>query len=93
MSGCKLASPACLLFFCFISDSQLAMKKPSIDGGTSCNIASPASLLSFCFLFHSQVAMKKPFIYGGTGHQERTRILHAFKHNPAVNTVFLSKVS
>lgn len=36
--------------------------------------------------------MKKPFIYGGTGHQERTRVLHAFKHNPAVNTVFLSKV-
>lgn len=38
------------------------------------------------------VRMKKPFIYGGTGHQERTRILHAFKHNPEVNTVFLSKV-
>ena len=32
------------------------------------------------------------FIYGATGHQERTRILHAFKHNPQVNTVFLSKV-
>ncbi|KAI7835846.1 hypothetical protein COHA_010244 [Chlorella ohadii] len=43
-------------------------------------------------LRHYAVAMKKPFIYGGTGHQERTRILHAFKHNPAVNTVFLSKV-
>jgi hypothetical protein len=38
------------------------------------------------------VRMRKPFIYGATGHQERTRILHAFKHNPAVNTVFLSKV-
>jgi DNA excision repair protein ERCC-3 len=38
------------------------------------------------------VRMKKPFLYGGTGHQERTRILHAFKTNPAVNTVFLSKV-
>ncbi|PSC73140.1 DNA repair helicase XPB1-like [Micractinium conductrix] len=36
--------------------------------------------------------MRKPFIYGATGHQERTRILHAFKHNPQVNTVFLSKV-
>ncbi len=38
------------------------------------------------------VRMKKPFLYGGTGHQERTRILHAFKTNPAVNTVFLSKI-
>ncbi|KAI3434686.1 hypothetical protein D9Q98_002749 [Chlorella vulgaris] len=38
------------------------------------------------------IRMRKPFIYGATGHQERTRILHAFKHNPAVNTVFLSKV-
>ena len=36
--------------------------------------------------------MHKAFIYGGTGHQERTRILHAFKHNEKVNTVFLSKV-
>lgn len=25
-------------------------------------------------------------------HQERTRILYAFKHSPDVNTVFLSKV-
>lgn len=38
------------------------------------------------------IRMRKPFLYGGTGHQERTRILHAFKSNPAVNTVFLSKV-
>jgi DNA excision repair protein ERCC-3 len=38
------------------------------------------------------VRLRKPFIYGATGHQERTRILHAFKTNPAVNTVFLSKV-
>lgn len=38
------------------------------------------------------VRLRKPFIYGATGHQERTRILHAFKHNPQVNTVFLSKV-
>ena len=34
----------------------------------------------------------KPFIYGPTGHGERTRVLHAFKHDPNVNTVFLSKV-
>ncbi|DBA93765.1 hypothetical protein WJX82_000412 [Trebouxia sp. C0006] len=38
------------------------------------------------------VVLKKPFIYGGTSHAERTRVLHAFKHNPQVNTVFLSKV-
>jgi DNA excision repair protein ERCC-3 len=38
------------------------------------------------------IRMRKPFLYGGTGHQERTRVLHAFKTNPAVNTVFLSKV-
>eukprot|EP00210_Caulerpa_lentillifera_P006964 g6659.t1 len=36
--------------------------------------------------------LKKPFIYGPTTHAERTRILHSFKHNPQVNTVFLSKV-
>ena len=38
------------------------------------------------------VRMQKPFLYGGTGHQERTRVLHAFKTNPSVNTIFLSKV-
>ncbi|KXZ51043.1 hypothetical protein GPECTOR_14g30 [Gonium pectorale] len=36
--------------------------------------------------------MRKPFIYGPTSHAERTRVLHAFKHNPDINTVFLSKV-
>jgi DNA excision repair protein ERCC-3 len=38
------------------------------------------------------VKLGKPFIYGPTSHAERTRILHAFKHNPDINTVFLSKV-
>jgi len=38
------------------------------------------------------VRMKKPFLYGGTGHQERTRVLHAFKTSSVVNTVFLSKI-
>lgn len=38
------------------------------------------------------VRLRKPFLYGGTGHQERTRILHAFKTNPAVSTIFLSKI-
>lgn len=36
--------------------------------------------------------LKKYFIYGPTSHAERTRILYLFKHNPEVNTVFLSKV-
>ncbi|XP_042475918.1 general transcription and DNA repair factor IIH helicase subunit XPB1 [Macadamia integrifolia] len=36
--------------------------------------------------------LRKPMIYGATSHQERTRILYAFKHSPDVNTVFLSKV-
>ncbi len=28
--------------------------------------------------------LRKPFIYGGTSHQERTRVLAAFKRNPEV---------
>ncbi|KAK8948315.1 DNA repair helicase XPB1 [Platanthera guangdongensis] len=36
--------------------------------------------------------LRKPMIYGATSHQERTRILEAFKHSPDVNTIFLSKV-
>ncbi|KAI9597860.1 P-loop containing nucleoside triphosphate hydrolase protein [Syncephalis fuscata] len=36
--------------------------------------------------------LKKPFIYGGTGQTERMNILHQFQHNPALNTMFLSKV-
>ncbi|GAA5798893.1 transcription factor TFIIH complex ERCC-3 subunit [Helicostylum pulchrum] len=34
----------------------------------------------------------KPYIYGGTGQQERMRILQNFQYNPAVSTIFLSKV-
>lgn len=33
-----------------------------------------------------------PYIYGKTSQQERMRILYQFQHNPAVNTIFLSKV-
>ncbi|EIE26133.1 DNA repair helicase rad25 [Coccomyxa subellipsoidea C-169] len=36
--------------------------------------------------------LRKPFIYGGTSHQERTRVLAAFKRSAEVSTVFLSKV-
>lgn len=28
--------------------------------------------------------LKKPMIYGATSHQERTSVLHAFKHKPEV---------
>lgn len=37
-------------------------------------------------------ALRRPLIYGGTSHAERTRVLHAFKNSPTVNTLFLSKV-
>ncbi|CAK0736769.1 General transcription and DNA repair factor IIH helicase subunit xpb2 [Coccomyxa viridis] len=36
--------------------------------------------------------LRRPFIFGGTSHAERTRVLAAFKRNPEVSTVFLSKV-
>ncbi|URE25853.1 Type III restriction enzyme, res subunit [Musa troglodytarum] len=36
--------------------------------------------------------LRKPMIYGATSHNERTRILQAFKNSPDVNTIFLSKV-
>lgn len=36
--------------------------------------------------------LRKPMIYGATSHNERTRILEAFKNSPDVNTIFLSKV-
>jgi DNA excision repair protein ERCC-3 len=36
--------------------------------------------------------LKRPFIYGGVGNTERMRIFSQFRHNPALKTVFLSKV-
>lgn len=36
--------------------------------------------------------LKKPFIYGPTSQQERMRVLQQFQSNPALNTIFLSKV-
>jgi len=36
--------------------------------------------------------LEKVFIYGGTGQAERLQILENFQHNPAVNTLFLSKI-
>ncbi|KAI3943713.1 hypothetical protein MKW98_004218 [Papaver atlanticum] len=36
--------------------------------------------------------LRKPMIYGATSHQERSRIVHAFKNSPDVNTLFFSNV-
>jgi DNA excision repair protein ERCC-3 len=36
--------------------------------------------------------LQKPFIYGPTGQTERMRILQQFQSNPALSTIFLSKV-
>ncbi|KAH0727868.1 hypothetical protein KY290_003587 [Solanum tuberosum] len=36
--------------------------------------------------------LRKPMIYGCTSHAERMKILEAFRTNPEVNTIFLSKV-
>ncbi|QDS69166.1 hypothetical protein FKW77_010542 [Venturia effusa] len=36
--------------------------------------------------------LNKVFIYGGTPQTERQQILENFQHNPAVNTMFLSKI-
>lgn len=43
-------------------------------------------LLSFLLLF-------RPYIYGPTSQGERMQILQNFKHNPKINTIFISKVS
>jgi len=38
------------------------------------------------------IKLAKPFIYGPTSSTERLRILNQFQHNPAVRTIFISKV-
>ncbi|KAI8918568.1 P-loop containing nucleoside triphosphate hydrolase protein [Powellomyces hirtus] len=43
-------------------------------------------------LKHYAGKLGKPYIYGGTSPAERLRILQQFQYNPAINTVFLSKV-
>ena len=34
----------------------------------------------------------RPFIYGPTSQGERLQVLQNFQNNPAVNTIFISKV-
>ncbi|KAJ3013911.1 hypothetical protein HKX48_005447 [Thoreauomyces humboldtii] len=43
-------------------------------------------------LKHYATKLNKPYICGSTSAAERLRILQQFQHNPAINTVFLSKV-
>ncbi|KAJ3193009.1 hypothetical protein HK101_005592 [Irineochytrium annulatum] len=43
-------------------------------------------------LKHYAQTLGKFFIYGGTSQAERLRILGQFRYNPALNTIFLSKV-
>ncbi|XP_022379974.1 TFIIH basal transcription factor complex helicase XPB subunit [Enhydra lutris kenyoni] len=38
------------------------------------------------------IRLKKPYIYGPTSQGERMQILQNFKHNPKINTIFISKV-
>ncbi|XP_055966155.1 general transcription and DNA repair factor IIH helicase subunit XPB isoform X1 [Sorex fumeus] len=38
------------------------------------------------------IKLNKPFIYGPTSQGERMLILQNFKHNPKINTIFISKV-
>uniref|UniRef100_A0A8C5K0T7 General transcription and DNA repair factor IIH helicase/translocase subunit XPB n=1 Tax=Jaculus jaculus TaxID=51337 RepID=A0A8C5K0T7_JACJA len=38
------------------------------------------------------IRLSKPYIYGPTSQGERMQILQNFKHNPKINTIFISKV-
>ncbi|XP_045414785.1 general transcription and DNA repair factor IIH helicase subunit XPB isoform X3 [Lemur catta] len=38
------------------------------------------------------IRLNKPYIYGPTSQGERMQILQNFKHNPKINTIFISKV-
>ncbi|KAG7222402.1 hypothetical protein INR49_016357 [Caranx melampygus] len=39
------------------------------------------------------IRLNKPYIYGPTSQGERMQILQNFKHNPKINTIFISKNS
>uniref|UniRef100_H3B4J9 General transcription and DNA repair factor IIH helicase/translocase subunit XPB n=1 Tax=Latimeria chalumnae TaxID=7897 RepID=H3B4J9_LATCH len=39
------------------------------------------------------IKLNKPYIYGPTSQGERMQILQNFKHNPKINTIFISKVN
>ncbi|RKP02522.1 hypothetical protein CXG81DRAFT_1831, partial [Caulochytrium protostelioides] len=43
-------------------------------------------------LKHYATTIGRPYLYGGTSQAERLRILQNFRYNPALNTIFLSKI-
>lgn len=43
-------------------------------------------------LKHYASVLNRPYIYGGTSQGERLRVLQQFRFNPALNTLFISKV-
>ena len=43
-------------------------------------------------LKHYAGVLNKPYIYGGTSLSERARVLQQFRFNPALNTIFISKI-
>ncbi|KAI8903097.1 P-loop containing nucleoside triphosphate hydrolase protein [Gorgonomyces haynaldii] len=43
-------------------------------------------------LKHYAQTLNRPYIYGGTSQGERMRVLQQFRFNPALNTLFISKV-
>lgn len=44
-------------------------------------------------LRHYALKLGRPFIYGPTSQSERMQIIQNFKHNPKINTIFVSKVA
>lgn len=46
----------------------------------------------FCGLPNTALFFSRPYIYGPTSQGERMQILQNFKHNPKINTIFISKV-
>lgn len=49
-------------------------------------------LCAILFLLLLFCSFSRPFIYGPTSQGERMQILQNFKHNPKINTIFISKV-
>ncbi|XP_045154257.1 general transcription and DNA repair factor IIH helicase subunit XPB [Echinops telfairi] len=43
-------------------------------------------------VFNTTLLFSRPYIYGPTSQGERMQILQNFKHNPKINTIFISKV-
>ncbi|KAJ3321073.1 hypothetical protein HDV06_004631 [Boothiomyces sp. JEL0866] len=51
-----------------------------------------ASLGYIANVQHYAEKLQKPYLYGGTSQSERIRLLQQFRFNPALNTIFLSKI-